>query len=107
MVLRSPSSTRTDTLVPYTTLFRSDACRGRRADRLRAAPAPIPKGREPMTEKAEFRTYKDRISTLMDEILEGSPAIEAAAQAVADAIRRDRLIHVIGDRKSTRLNSSH
>src|SRR3546814_2065860 len=32
----------------------------------------------------------------MDEILEGSPAIEAAAQAVADAIRRDRLIHVIG-----------
>ncbi|SKA13187.1 sugar isomerase domain-containing protein [Consotaella salsifontis] len=49
-----------------------------------------------MTENAEFRTYKNRISGLMDEILEGADAIEAAAEAVADAIRRDQLIHVIG-----------
>src|SRR3546814_16454156 len=28
MILRPPRSTRTDTLFPYTTLFRSDRCRG-------------------------------------------------------------------------------
>src|SRR3546814_1971001 len=33
MIRRPPRSTRTDTLFPYTTLFRSDVERGRRQDR--------------------------------------------------------------------------
>src|SRR3546814_5804751 len=33
MIRRPPRSTRTDTLFPYTTLFRSDSWRGRRQDR--------------------------------------------------------------------------
>src|SRR3546814_15623307 len=41
MIRRTPRSTRTDTLFPYTTLFRSDEARyaaGRTDDRLRASP---------------------------------------------------------------------
>ena len=49
-----------------------------------------------MAENREFRTYKDRISALMDEILAGAPAIERAAEAVAGSLARDELLHVIG-----------
>src|SRR3546814_15528787 len=38
MVRRPPRSTRTDTLVPYTTLFRSPPCRAVLVDRGNAAP---------------------------------------------------------------------
>src|SRR3546814_4989566 len=54
MVRRPPSSTRTDTLVPYTTLVRSQrrpcARRGRRGGRrrgrLRSRPEPLPNGHQ-------------------------------------------------------------
>ncbi len=49
-----------------------------------------------MPENAEFRRYKDTISSLMEEILEVSDAIETAAEAVAQSILRDQLVHVIG-----------
>jgi uncharacterized phosphosugar-binding protein len=49
-----------------------------------------------MSENREFRAYKDRISALMEEILEGAPAIEKAADAVAGSLARDQLLHVIG-----------
>ena len=49
-----------------------------------------------MSQNREFRTYKDRISALMEEILEGAPAIEKAADAVAGSLARDQLLHVIG-----------
>src|SRR3546814_6134712 len=40
MILRPPRSTRTDTLFPYTTLFRSQGCRGHHGrDRGRIIPA--------------------------------------------------------------------
>src|SRR3546814_1751746 len=42
MIRRPPRSTRTDTLFPYTTLFRSHHLR--RADRLRPEAAPAPAG---------------------------------------------------------------
>src|SRR3546814_18687507 len=38
MIRRPPRSTRTDTLFPYTTLFRSDVERGRRQDRTDGTP---------------------------------------------------------------------
>src|SRR3546814_1882141 len=55
MILRTPRSTRTDTLFPYTTLFRSDRVREgglserppRRAGRLCRARAGDPRRREP------------------------------------------------------------
>lgn len=49
-----------------------------------------------MTDNPEFRIYKDRISALMEEILQGSAAIEKAAEAAAESMMRDQLLHVIG-----------
>src|SRR3546814_15435454 len=87
MLPRPPRSTRTDTLFPYTTLFRSNGCRsvqgpgahfecGRRE--LRA-------GRQPEIAGAQ-RERADRAGK---------------AEAGPDQF------FVVGDRKSTRLNSSH
>src|SRR3546814_12292327 len=84
MIRRPPRSTRTDTLFPYTTLFRS--CLGlahrKAADRIAVeAGAGQPLGR--FLPKSRIR-----------------PALHDAEQAVAVALAE-------GDRKSTRLNSSH
>src|SRR3546814_5514560 len=49
MIRRPPRSTRTDTLFPYTTLFRS---RGRSAG---TAPVCLPKGRPPFRSRATIR----------------------------------------------------
>lgn len=49
-----------------------------------------------MSQNVEFRRYKDTISSLMEEILEGAEAIEKAAEAVAQSILDDQLVHVIG-----------
>src|SRR3546814_11644105 len=46
MIRRPPRSTRTDTLLPYTTLFRSRGA-GRRSSRRRARPAPRNRPRDP------------------------------------------------------------
>src|SRR3546814_11881113 len=45
MIRRPPRSTRTDTLFPYTTLFRSGAERLRKGDRLRLDGLPVRDGR--------------------------------------------------------------
>src|SRR3546814_7039850 len=47
MIRRPPRSTRTDTLFPYTTLFRSDARRSRRLRRRPAGPTTRPGDRSP------------------------------------------------------------
>ncbi|MBL6945492.1 MAG: SIS domain-containing protein [Rhodospirillales bacterium] len=49
-----------------------------------------------MSQNPEFRRYKDTISSLMEEILEGAKAIENAADMVAQSILKDQLVHVIG-----------
>src|SRR3546814_11646429 len=80
MIRRPPRSTRTDTLFPYTTLFRSPQDRGAvggpRHTKLRGAGHHGGDGR-------------------------GDPAAPPLAPALAGAGDRGR------DRKSTRLNSSH
>src|SRR3546814_4165836 len=91
MIRRPPRSTRTDTLFPYTTLFRSHlelrvvghAEAADRADRL--------------GEGAD-----DEIDVLLDALL----LIDAAAIGTEKA-HAMRLVHQNQDRKSTRLNSSH
>src|SRR3546814_1360783 len=69
MIRRPPRSTRTDTLFPYTTLFRSslDRCRRRLLDRRRSQPgallgAPQPDGpeREPARERHRFADRAER-----------------------------------------------
>src|SRR3546814_14501297 len=78
MIRRPPRSTRTDTLFPYTTLFRS-ALVG--VDAVVVAERLVEAGVVPVAERA---------------------GLVAAEHAHADAA-----IHTEADRKSTRLNSSH
>src|SRR3546814_7187015 len=107
MILRPPRSTRTDTLFPYTTLFRSrldppDLARGRTE--------PAVAGRLPRPVRLASPARR--------------PSGAAGRVAVARADRRRRPHHAAGvrglaaprgranpaaelDRKSTRLNSSH
>src|SRR5690606_41586328 len=91
LLLRHPPR---PTLFPYTTLFRSDAPRLRMADEPRAAAAGERTdlrqlGRLPRT---GFAAYDD------DAV---------ATDRLGDLVAASRNRQVVGDRKSTRLNSSH
>src|SRR3546814_14847771 len=97
MIRRPPRSTRTDTLLPYTTLFRS--YRGRRW--VRGIP--------------EARVDRPTESGISDEYRQGGGAV-LAAEGAAQGDRMDQTVddrrvsdgrELRGDRKSTRLNSSH
>src|SRR3546814_12426640 len=99
MILRSPRSTRPDTLFPYTTLFRSDLCRlPETTDNVRAI--------EDIASE-ELRAaarHADTGDVVQIARLFGLRRVGAAA--------RERIEAAIGtcassDRKSTRLNSSH
>src|SRR3546814_2204062 len=104
MIRRPPRSTRTDTLFPYTTLFRS---RGRGIDPLprivrhRCRKRFQPFGRQPLIlfpRPATAALYAD-FAWAIDDQLGDVGRIEEGAQ------RRHTMIEE--DRKSTRLNSSH
>src|SRR3546814_20254521 len=84
---RPPRSTRTDTLFPYTTLFRSQVWRQSPVDGLVAAP-----GLGECDEAARVMQKSDAAP--------GLAAIEARLELHAQTIWGT-------DRKSTRLNSSH
>src|SRR3546814_15598286 len=88
MIRRPPRSTRTDTLFPYTTLFRSFARREGYADCRETVVSPIP------------RRNRSRWTEAIEEALLEQGAGQAAAESKTEARRAV-------DRKSTRLNSSH
>src|SRR3546814_19705976 len=84
MIRRPPRSTRTDTLFPYTTLFRS-----------------------PLRQTLFFSaTMAADMRRLADKFLSNPKEIEVARQATTAESITQFLINV-PDRKSTRLNSSH
>src|SRR3546814_20358522 len=106
MIRRPPRSTRTDTLFPYTTLFRSDT------------PAPQPERR---LERARMFLETGRIDAAIGEV-RNLPGAAKAASWIADAERYRDVLEALDrvetaavleprmlreDRKSTRLNSSH
>src|SRR3546814_10752681 len=111
MIRRPPRSTRTDTLFPYTTLFRSlfgiaqlDIARQREVPALRVAL------------KAIVGQYATQIGMILEQ--HTVHVVDFALQPVGDRPdareRRHRRILVgrnahtnAADRKSTRLNSSH
>src|SRR3546814_10538444 len=120
MIRRPPRSTRTDTLFPYTTLFRSRRAR---------TAAPL-YGRRPPADGKLMRillTNDDGVNatglkvletiarTLSDDIWIVAPAEEKSGAGhsltLTQPVRLRRLgerrFCVTGDRKSTRLNSSH
>src|SRR3546814_10793968 len=114
MIRRPPRSTRTYTLCPYTTLFRSFRSPGDSLDEGEpdsSAGVPVVKRlllREQKTSSPFFREQHKNI---------GRMSIVAENEATIGELRLDalilsslviaRVIAVIEDRKSTRLNSGH
>src|SRR3546814_4800027 len=92
MIRRPPRSTRTDTLFPYTTLFRSDL----RAFRFGRRPGGPAVGVPPMT--SLLQTLKSRFDNRPDS--EHGQALTRVAMLVV-------VLAYLQDRKSPRLNSSH
>src|SRR3546814_13272455 len=102
MIRRPPRSTRTDTLFPYTTLFRSIASAGL-----------------PVTVAAHIRCHQDDAAIAIDTgvdalhmVMATSPILRAAShgKAIAEVVRIAADVAEFvrkRDRKSTRLNSSH
>src|SRR3546814_11918325 len=91
MVRRPPRSTRTDTLFPYTTLFRSH----------HAGPHPAEKGLRRIAVAGEER---GAVAELMG-VDEAKRLVEALG--AHDREHRPEYLLAVEDRKSTRLNSSH
>src|SRR3546814_20980880 len=102
MIRRPPRSTRTDTLLPYTTLFRADRVGRRRQHRQgrgrRGGPALYPR--------------QGKLGDAAGEGVERLPPRDAGARRKTDdQLHADAAIALAvehrQDRKSTRLNSSH
>src|SRR3546814_18287208 len=114
MIRRPPEPTRTSTLVPYTTLFRSDV--DHRAPAVVAVARQLGQGEldgaadggAAAGEKA--RRVVDRRREIGDAVLVGQhlPVHRHLLTAVVGPLdHRDGDAAAAGDRKSTRLNSSH
>src|SRR3546814_3936896 len=102
MIRRPPRSTRTDTLFPYTTLFRSDAAAGRQAF---GQHAPALTGHRRAADDRVDR--HEHVATDDRAVHERRTRIVAAADLYARRRRRQQRAGDAVDRKSTRLNSSH
>src|SRR3546814_13912937 len=97
MIRRPPRSTRTDTLFPYTTLFRS----------VEIAPGPV------RYQDRRGIAQPDVAERLDDHLGEGRGLARGGGGFVIGGDQQHRLALAVGvdrarkDRKSTRLNSSH
>src|SRR3546814_2051179 len=125
MIRRPPRSTRTDTLFPYTTLFRSDDDRGSAAAEIAelvdleiAVIGDKPGQREGQAAALDRALETDfvilhRFLVELDPVREarGADEVEIIAAALIAlgiaGVGRDFRRELVGDRKSTRLNSSH
>src|SRR3546814_2873202 len=96
MIRRPPRSTRTDTLFPYTTLFRSNGPADLRRGRVRRQPA----DRQPWRRRAEHRAGDDRAG--LCRLQQGSAAEAGGGRDPRQWRGGER---PCPDRKSTRLNS--
>src|SRR3546814_12909462 len=93
MVRRPPISTRTDTLFPYTTLFRS-------------LKADMPIGFEMQQVANQPEVVQRSISEFMRVLLE-AVVIVLGVSFLSLGLRSGVVVMLCIDRKSTRLNSSH
>src|SRR3546814_2676557 len=129
MIRRPPRSTRTDTLFPYTTLFRSESfvhdVKRPHFGRRHRKPAPAVAGQHRLFGETEAFRNSRKVEIGLPAVVEH----QVAADFVLDAVERcaldgeppmhgasmklefggDSLVRAVaaGDRKSTRLNSSH
>src|SRR3546814_13545155 len=102
MIRRPPRATRADTLLPYTTLFRSAGIATRSSN---GRPIP-PAG------PSEFPHRRRERGSLMSDELIGLTVSQAADRIRAGDLTGEEYFDAYreaaaGDRKSTRLNSSH
>src|SRR3546814_4635989 len=120
MIRRPPRSTRTDTLFPYTTLFRSLAAQHRRAvAHLHAgdgAERDLLARRRQDRQASEFADTVAQLARIADADRVAREPLDRLADRLAADRAGDDGLHVgdieavarrRGDRKSTRLNSSH
>src|SRR3546814_1324493 len=118
MIRRPPRSTRTDTLFPYTTLFRSGRWRRRGQCRCREDLLESALGRSGREELGEVLRSDAAVGLLLATRAIASPPRQRRLGVVA--VAGGRLIQLLRlgalcplsalggvDRKSTRLNSSH
>src|SRR3546814_4230157 len=104
MTRQPPRSTRTDTLFPYTTLFRSqDGARRRNRER---AGACRDEDRHGAVEAVAERLVDDDPGEEQDEHEREHARHEDELELFGEALGR-RFLRLRLDRKSTRLNSSH
>src|SRR3546814_2131619 len=107
MIRRPPRSTRTDTLFPYTTLFRSP--REPAAVGLDARPldrGPLAPVEHPVMDRRRIRRARDEAVEGID-FADEVALPQAADRGVAGHRPNRRGVERQQDRKSTRLNSSH
>src|SRR3546814_7210454 len=110
MIRRPPRSTRTDTLFPYTTLFRSPFV----IETVAMLYSPV-SNRERIPVSIGYRETQRATTTRVYSIFPRNPlpkssSLHAEHRLGADAACRLALAHIdppIADRKSTRLNSSN
>src|SRR3546814_4699535 len=129
MIRRPPRFTRTDTLFPYTTLFRSPSSRRSttpsclqsffRSDELDECVLEVvhaglfaQRVRGALRDHAAVRDNDDAIAQrrdLLHDVAGEDHATAFAAQLLEELAQATRRHHVqaVGDRKSTRLNPSH
>src|SRR3546814_15419344 len=101
MIRRPPSSTRTDTLFPYTTLFRSPR---QHADRLVRAAFQLQAAAEVV---GWHRMPGCQLRGLVPTVA-GGVVVATALLRVAQVDQHQCIVRAtVVDRKSTRLNSSH
>src|SRR3546814_6045713 len=106
MIPTPPRSTRTDTLFPYTTLFRSPA-RRRPAAAARRRSRALRQERRQGKEKGVRVTFPPRLTAAEWE--QGKVTLTPFSFPATDHAMMARALRLAerGDRKSTRLNSSH
>src|SRR3546814_16126202 len=109
MIRRPPRSTRTDTLFPYTTLFRSVDLAGRGAEFRCGKGDILPLAHLiPHLPLARARLAIDEAARNIRLIAMNSrAAVHQHDLACAHRLRLARPMRISADRKSTRLNSSH
>src|SRR3546814_12103950 len=100
MIRRPPRSTRTDTLFPYTTLFRSNRNRvAARRDMCQEIVLQAWSAYPRYRQAAAFSTWLYRIAL--------NTAITFQRKSKRNMVTSMAELPDVGDRKSTRLNSSH
>src|SRR3546814_10783387 len=97
MIRRPPRSTRTDTLFPYTTLFRSPTLTGYNHWH---------QARATLNDSTPIQTVTEKDSSMARQVNIGIGAEDRVA--ISDGLSRLlAATYTIYDRKSTRMNSSH